>query len=124
MDRGKGKKDRQVVLSDTLLAQLRKYFITYRPKTWLFEGQDGAQYGYRSLQMVFSRAKVKAGIKGAGGIHSMRHSFATHLMEDGTDLRVIQELLGHNSIKTTVRYTHVSKAQLGKVKSPLDRLGF
>jgi integrase/recombinase XerD len=122
--RGKGKKDRQVVLSEKLLEQLRKYFIAYRPKTWLFEGQHGAQYGYRSLQMVFSRAKTKAGVTVAGGIHTMRHSFATHLLENGTDLRVIQELLGHNSIKTTVRYTHVSQAQIGKVKSPLDRLDF
>ena len=122
--RGKGKKDRQVVLSEKLLEQLRKYFIAYRPKTWLFEGQDGAQYGYRSLQMVFSRAKSKAGVTVPGGIHTMRHSFATHLLEEGTDLRVIQELLGHNSIKTTVRYTHVSQAQIGKVISPLDRLNF
>ena len=122
--RGKGKKDRQVVLSEKLLEQLRKYFIAYRPKTWLFEGQNGAQYGYRSLQMVFSRAKSKAGVAVPGGIHTMRHSFATHLLEEGTDLRVIQELLGHNSIKTTVRYTHVSQAQIGKVKSPLDRLNF
>jgi len=122
--RGKGKKDRQVVLSEKLLEQLRKYFIAYRPKTWLFEGQHGAQYGYRSLQMVFSRAKTKAGVTVAGGIHTMRHSFATHLLENGTDLRVIQELLGHNSIKTTVRYTHVSQAQIRKVKSPLDQLDF
>ena len=122
--RGKGKKDRQVVLSEKLLEQLRKYFIAYRPKIWLFEGQGGVQYGYRSLQMVFSRAKGKAGVTVPGGIHTMRHSFATHLLEEGTDLRVIQELLGHSSIKTTVRYTHVSQAQIGKVISPLDRLNF
>jgi site-specific recombinase XerD len=73
--------------------------------------------------MVFSRAKKKAGVKTSGGIHSMRHSFATHLLENGTDIRLIQELLGHNSIKTTIRYTHVSKAQLEK-KSPLDNLEF
>ena len=120
--RGKGKKDRQVVLSEKLLEQLRKYFIAYRPKSWLFEGANGGKYGYRSLQKVFSRAKDKAGVRVQGGIHTMRHSFATHLLEQGTDLRVIQELLGHNSIKTTIRYTHVSKAQLGKVKSPLDNL--
>jgi site-specific recombinase XerD len=72
--------------------------------------------------MVFSRAKQAAGIKTQGGIHTMRHSFATHLMENGTDLRLIQELLGHNSIKTTIRYTHVSKAEIQKIKSTLDNL--
>lgn len=120
--RGKGKKDRQVVLSERLLVQLRNYFRMYRPKTWLFEGKPEEQYGYRSLQMVFSRAKALAGIKTAGGIHTLRHSYATHLLENGTALRIIQELLGHNSIKTTIRYTHVSQAQIGKVKSPLDQL--
>jgi len=121
--RGKGKKDRQVVLSEKLLQQLRKYFKIFKPKTWLFESRPGQQYGYRSLQMVFSRTKTHAGIKTQGGIHVMRHSYATHLLENGTDLRLIQELLGHNSIKTTIRYTHVSQAQIGKVKSPLDDLG-
>lgn len=120
--KGKGKKDRQVVLSEKLLIQLRKYFKNYRPKEWLFEGQTGKQYGYRSLQLVFQNAKEKSGIRTPGGIHTMRHSFATHLLENGTDLRLIQELLGHNSIKTTIRYTHVSKAQLQKIKSPLDEL--
>ncbi len=120
--RGKGKKDRQVVLSEKLLKQLRKYFIMYKPKIWLFEGKPGEQYGYRTLQEVFANAKDKAGIKKQGGIHTMRHSFATHLLENGTDIRMIQELLGHNSIKTTIRYTHVSKAQIGKIKSPLDGL--
>ena len=120
--RAKGKKDRQAILSEKLLIQLRKYFKQYRPKEFLFEGEPGKKYGYRSLQMVYSRAKDKAGIKTTGGIHSMRHSFATHLLENGTDLRLIQEMLGHNSIKTTIRYTHVSKAQLEKIKSPLDNL--
>lgn len=120
--RAKGKKDRQAILSERLLIQLRKYFKQYRPKEFLFESEPGKKYGYRSLQMVFSRAKDKAGIKTAGGIHTMRHSFATHLLENGTDLRLIQEMLGHNSIKTTIRYTHVSKAQLEKIKSPLDNL--
>ena len=120
--RAKGKKDRLVVLPEKLLLQLREYYKLYKPKKWLFEGQGGGAYGYRSLQLVFKQAKERAGIKGKGGIHSLRHSFATHLMENGTDLRVIQELLGHSSIKTTMRYTHVSRAQLGKVKSPLDSL--
>ena len=120
--RAKGKKDRQAILSEKLLVQLRKYFKLYRPKEWLFEGQAGKQYGYRSLQLVFQQAKERNGIQIPGGIHTMRHSFATHLLENGTDIRLIQELLGHNSIKTTIRYTHVSKAQLQKIKSPLDEL--
>jgi integrase/recombinase XerD len=111
-----------VVLSEKLLLQLRKYFKVYQPKTWLFENKTCEQYGYRTLQEVFANAKEKAGIKNQGGIHTMRHSFATHLLENGTDLRLIQELLGHNSIKTTIRYTHVSKAMIGKVKSPLDEI--
>lgn len=120
--RGKGKKDRQVVLSEKLLVQLRNYFKEYRPKAWLFEGKHGEQYGYRTLQEVFAAAKKRAGIQTKGGIHTMRHSFATHLLENGTDIRLIQELLGHNSIKTTVRYTHVSKAHIQKIKSPLDEI--
>jgi site-specific recombinase XerD len=120
--RGKGKKDRQVILSEKLLPQLRSYFKKYRPINWLFEGTAGEQYGYRTLQEVFANAKQKAGIKMQGGIHTMRHSFATHLLENGTDIRLIQELLGHNSIKTTIRYTHVSQVQIGKIKSPLDQL--
>ena len=120
--RGKGKKDRQVVLAEKLLLQLRKYFKIYQPKMWLFENKTCQQYGYRTLQEVFADAKERAGIKNQGGIHTMRHSFATHLLENGTDLRLIQELLGHNSIKTTIRYTHVSKAMIEKVKSPLDEI--
>jgi site-specific recombinase XerD len=122
--KGKGKKDRQVILSVKLLEQLRKYYLQYKPGLWLFEGQEGGQYGYRSLQQVFEQAKKRAGITMKGGIHTMRHSFATHLLENGTDIRVIQELLGHNKIETTMRYTHVSRAQIQKVTSPLDRLDF
>lgn len=120
--RAKGKKDRQVILSEKLLIQLRKYFVIYRPKEWLFEGKPGKQYGYRTLQEVFTNARNRSGVNIKGGIHTMRHSFATHLLENGTDIRLIQELLGHHSIKTTIRYTHVSKALIQKVKSPLDEL--
>lgn len=120
--RGKGKKDRQVVLSEVLLQQLRIYYSIYKPERWLFEGRYGNPYGYRSLQKVFDEAKQGAGITMRGGIHTLRHSFATHLMEHGTDIRVIQELLGHERIETTMRYTHVSRAQIQKVKSPLDWL--
>jgi integrase/recombinase XerD len=120
----KGKKDRQVPLSLKLLEQLRIYYKTYKPKIYLFEGADGGQYAIRSLQNVFQSAKKGSGNNKPGGMHSLRHSYATHLMEGGTDIRIIQELLGHNSIKTTQRYTHVSKQQIGKVQSPLDKLSW
>ena len=118
----KGKKDRQVPLSKILLHQLRLYYKIYAPHRYLFEGQDGARYSIRSAQEVFQQAKKRAGVKGKGGIHSLRHSYATHLLESGTDIRLIQELLGHNSIKTTVRYTHVSIKNLSNITSPLDKL--
>ena len=120
----KGKKDRQVVLSIKLLEQLRKYYTIYKPKIWLFEGANGGSYSIRSLQQVFQAAKRESGNIKKGGIHSLRHSYATHLMEMGTDIRVIQELLGHADIKTTQRYTHVSRTEISKVQSPLDKLNW
>ena len=119
----KGKKDRLVPLSKKLLEVLRIYFVQYKPKEFLFEGQTGGAYSTRSIQLILSDAKRKASIGKTGSVHSLRHSYATHLMESGTDIRFIQELLGHNSIKTTMRYTHVSKKELGKIESPLDKLG-
>ena len=119
----KGKKDRQVMLSNTLLTVLRTYFKAYRPKHWLFEGENKHEpYSVRSLQAVFKQAKYKAGIRKQVTFHSLRHSFATHLLEGGTDLRIIQELLGHNHINTTLRYTHVSNKVIANVQSPLDKL--
>jgi integrase/recombinase XerD len=118
----KGKKDRQVMLSEKLLLMLREYVRKYKPKEWLFEGQYGGQYSARSLQLVLAAAKQKAGIKKKGSIHALRHSFATHLFESGTDLVSIKELLGHNSLQTTSIYTHVSKKHLSKIQSPLDKL--
>jgi integrase/recombinase XerD len=120
--RAKGKKDRVVALSPILLDHLRDYFRAYRPKEWLFEGQGGGQYSVRSVQQVFKDAKARAGVKTPGGIHTMRHSFATHLLESGTDIRFIKDLLGHNSLETTLRYTHVSLKQITLIKSPLDDL--
>lgn len=120
--RAKGKKDRLVGLSQVLLDNLRNYFKVYRPVRYLFEGRPGEPYSVRSLQMIFADVKKKAGVQIRGGIHTLRHSYATHLLENGTDIRVIQELLGHNSIKTTVRYTHVSVKNIQQVKSPLDDL--
>lgn len=118
----KGKKDRQVMLSEKLLLQLRDYYQAYKPKQYLFEGMDGGKYSDRSVQEIFKSAKQIANNKKGGGIHSMRHSFATHLLESGTDIRIIQELLGHNDLKTTTRYTHVSIKNISNLQSPLDRL--
>jgi integrase/recombinase XerD len=120
--KGKGKKDRMVVLSEVLLAELRKYYREYKPKEYLFEGAKGGPYAVRSLQQVFKEAKEKAGIKQSGGIHSLRHSYATHLLEAGTDIRFIQDLLGHSNILTTWRYTHVSVRHISQIRSPLDDL--
>jgi integrase/recombinase XerD len=118
----KGKKDRQVSLSPLLLKQLRIYYKQYNPKEYLFEGMNGGMYSARSLQQVFKDAKMTAGNNKAGGIHSLRHSYATHLLEQGTDIKIIQELLGHNSLRTTEKYTHVSKKLISKIESPLDKL--
>jgi len=120
--RAKGKKDRIVPLSPVLLQELRAYFRQFRPKEYLFEGSSGCIYAIRSVQQVFKKAKEKAGIRQAGGIHSLRHSYATHLLESGTDIRFIQELLGHNSMLTTHRYTHVSLRKITQIRSPLDDL--
>jgi integrase/recombinase XerD len=119
----KGKKDRVVPLSKKLIAMLREYYKSYKPKHWLFEGQNaGEKYGERSIQLVLNQALEKASVKKPATLHSLRHSYATHLLENGTDLRYIQELLGHNSSKTTEIYTHVSTRNIQQIKSPFDEL--
>lgn len=119
----KGKKDRIVPLSDKILALLREYYKAYKPKAYLFEGQNAGQaYDDRSLQQVLKQAIQKVGITKAVTLHWLRHSYATHLLENGTDLRYIQELLGHNSSKTTEIYTHVSTKSIQNIKSPFDDL--
>ena len=119
----KGKKDRITPLSPIILEMLREYYTGYKPKTWLFEGQNaGDQYSEQSLQSVLKQALQKAGIKKPVTLHWLRHSYATHLLESGTDLRYIQELLGHSSSKTTEIYTHVSTKSLQQIKSPFDDL--
>lgn len=118
----KGKKDRQVMLSEKLLVLFREYFIQFKPKVWMFEGYGGEQYSVRSISKVMEQCKTKAGITKKGGIHAMRHSFATHLLEGGTDLISIKQLLGHNSLRTTMGYTHVSKKHISKIQSPFDKL--
>ena len=116
----KGNKDRVTLLSEKVLADLRKYFKEYRPKNWLFESPKGDQYGVTSIKEIINKSAKKAGIKVRVTPHMLRHSFATHLLENGTDLRYIQSLLGHSSSKTTEIYTHVATNALKKIKNPLD----
>ena len=125
VQRAKGKKDRYVNLSPLVLDILRKYIQEYkpRPKVYLFESeQTFTAYPTRTVQQIFTNAKHKAGIRKEVGIHSLRHSFATHLLDKGTDIRYIKDLLGHFNLKTTERYLHVSKKQLVNIISPFDDL--
>ena len=119
---GKGKKDRITLLSEKVLVLLRAYFREYRPKVWLFEGSQGNPYSATSLQKVFAQALRRSGVRKEASLYTLRHSFATHLLERGTDLRYIQSLLGHNSSKTTEIYTHVTTKGFEKIRSPLDDL--
>ncbi len=116
----KGKKDRYTLLSTKVLGLLREYYTIYKPKSFLFEGQSGDQYSSRSAQSVLQQSAKKAGITRLISLHTLRHSFATHLLESGTDLRYIQDLLGHSSPKTTMIYTHVSSTSLKKIINPFD----
>ena len=116
----KGKKDRISLLSKKLVPVLELYIVTYHPKVFLFEGSKGVQYSGSSIRQLFKRACKKAGITKHATPHTLRHSFATHLLEQGTDLRYIQELLGHQSSKTTEIYTHVSRQIITSINSPLD----
>ena len=116
----KGKKDRISLLSDNLLQLLRQYYKEYHPKKYLFEGQNGGKYSATSIANILRKGAKKAGIRKTVTPHMLRHSFATHLLEQGTDLRYIQELLGHGSSKTTEIYTHVSKKAIDKIKNPMD----
>lgn len=120
---GKGRKDRYSILSKVALEVLYSYYKKYKPKDWLFSGGDvDSHLTERSVQKIFSKAKEKSGILKDATVHSLRHSFATHLLEGGTDLRYIQELLGHSSSKTTEIYTHVSNKDLKRIQSPLDTI--
>lgn len=118
----KGNKDRYVGLSNFQLELLRAYYKAYKPKIWLFEGQDGNQYSVASLLKVVKTAAKKACIKRRVTPHMLRHSFATHHLENGTNLRYIQEFLGHHSSKTTEVYTHVAKTDFKRFKNPLDEI--
>jgi integrase/recombinase XerD len=117
----KGRKDRIAPLPQMIIDLLRNYYKEYKPKKWLFEGQmEGKPYSGRSIELVFKKALHLSGIRRPATLHWLRHSYATHLLEGGTDLRYIQELLGHKSSKTTEIYTHVSTRNLQAIKSPIE----
>lgn len=119
--KAKGKKDRMVSLSPVMVVMLREYKAKYNPQKYLFEGQyKGTAYSIRSLEAIIKTAKNKAGISKTGSMHMLRHSFATHLIDKGTDVVFIQKLLGHNDIKTTLRYLHVSNKDMLNILSPLE----
>lgn len=123
VQQGKGGKDRYSILSQKALELLRCYWRQYRPKEWLFEGQeDGTHICYTAIRNIFVEAKKRAGITKPASIHTLRHSFATHLIEAGTSLHHVQLLLGHRSPTTTTVYLHVSKMNLAQVSSPLDSI--
>ncbi len=123
VNQGKGRKDRYTLLSQRLLEELRAYWLAYRPQRWLFEGgKEGQHLTASTAQRAFTQAKERAGVKHGIGIHSLRHSFATHLMEAGVPLPTIQRLMGHSSLTTTAKYLHVTSKFLGTVRSPLDLL--
>lgn len=120
---GKGNKDRYSIISPKLIQELREYYKEYRPVKWLFEGQkQSTKYSTTSIRKILNKAVLQAKIKRRVTPHMLRHSFATHLLEQGVDLRYIQVLLGHSSSKTTEIYTHVSNYEIGKIKNPLDEI--
>jgi len=118
----KGRKDRMVPLADNLLPLLRRYWKQYRPTVYLFEGSGSGVYSAASVRMILKRAVAQAGIQQKVTVHTLRHCYATHLLEAGTDLRYIQVLLGHSSPKTTAIYTHVTQVAWGHIKSPIATL--
>jgi integrase/recombinase XerD len=123
VEQGKGQKDRYTLLSPRLLKELREYWQAYRPREWLFPNRKGTGPILRgTAQKVFYAAKERAGLKRGQGIHTLRHCFATHLLEAGVDLRTIQLLMGHTSLKTTAIYLHVTEKKLTQLQSPLDLL--
>ncbi len=116
----KGGKDRYSLLSKTLLDDLRDYYKMYKPEVYLFEGPNGNTYSSTSIRKILKKSCLKAGIRKNVKPHSLRHSFATHLLKQGTDLRSIQTLMGHNSLTTTEIYTHVANTAMSTIKNPLD----
>ena len=121
---GKGAKDRFTILSQQVLIELRAYYLIYKPKEYLFNGdKPGKRYSMRSIQHLVQKALIKIGLDSKNySVHTIRHSFATHLVDNGTDLHTIKELLGHRSLQTTMQYLHLSSTRIDKVISPYDRL--
>lgn len=123
IEQGKGRKDRVVPLSRRLVAQMELYWQTHPPRRWLFPNRSGSRpVDVTVAQKVFTMAKLRTGIAKRGGIHSLRHAFATHLIEAGADVPTVQRLLGHRSVTTTMRYFHLSQGRLASIRSPLDQL--
>ena len=123
VEQGKGRKDRYTLLSERLLSELRGYWRQYRPEKWLFVSQvNGNHLPRATAARAFYQMKKRAGIVHGHGIHTLRHSFATHLLEAGVDLRTIQVLMGHNSLNTTLKYLHVTQKHIEETQSPLDLL--
>jgi site-specific recombinase XerD len=124
VEQSKGNKDRYVVLSPVVLPLLREYYKQYRPKVFLFENKDGLPVSEKTAQRIFKNALAKSGIKKDVSIHSLRHSYATHMMEQGVALPIIQQMMGHKSLRSTSIYLHVQQYSIDKVRSPLDNLNF
>lgn len=124
VEQGKGAKDRYTLLSPRLLTELRRYWSGYRPKQWLFTNKNGTHpISDTMVQRIYHAAKARAGIRKEGGIHALRHAFATHLLEAGVDIHTIQRLMGHGHISSTLRYFHLARKHLAGTPSPLELLG-
>lgn len=125
IEQGKGNKDRYTILSKRLLSELRNYWKVYRPKIWLFPSKNtNKQMSTKNAWRVYDKARRKAGLQRGKGIHTLRHCFATHLLESGVDLRTIQTMMGHGSIKTTMIYLQISRKRLTSIKSPFDLIDY
>lgn len=123
VEQGKGMKDRYTILPEYLLQELRAYWQQYQPAPWLFPDRGGSRpMPIGTAQKVYYQAKQKAGITKGFGIHTLRHCFATHLLDQGVDIYVIKRMMGHVSLRTTARYLHVSTDKIASIKSPLDLL--
>jgi site-specific recombinase XerD len=126
VEQGKGRKDRYTILSQYLLEELRRYWRCFRPRLWLFPGSRDSQKPLSdgTAQKIFYKSLRRAGLANKGGIHCLRHSFATHLMESGVEIHVLKRLMGHSSLSTTAGYLHVTQQQMTRIKSPLDAIDF